>query len=361
MGALDENSLLKQIREKKFDRLYLLYGTEDYLKQHYASLIPKKTVKPDFETFNLHILDGNGISLDEIADCINALPMMGEYSCTVVRDLNIAELVSEKASKEQEPQLDAQDGKGQKFQDLIEIISDIPETSILIFWLDGVQVDMKNSKWIKVIKTFEKYGSAVNLSSRSLSALAKLLCDSAAKKGCALDRADASYMISIAGDDMGTLRNELDKLCLYKTDGKITRADIDKCVIFSAQAKIFSLAKAIIAGRADEAFEILGLLIKQREEPFVILAVLSGAYIDMYRVKAAIQSGLRAPAVADCFAGYKNKMFAIENAASSSKKYSLEQLRQAIFLLSNADTEMKSTRADRKTVLEFLILNLLRI
>lgn len=346
MGALDENSLLKQIREKTFDRLYLLYGTEDYLKQHYASLIPKKTVKPDFEAFNLHILDGNGVSLDEIADCVNALPMMGEYSCTVVHDMNVAELVND---------------SGQRFQDFIEIISDIPETSILIFWLDCVQADTKNAKWIKVIKTFEKYGSAVSLNSRSLSALAKLLCDSADKKGCVLDRADALYMVGIVGDDMGTLRNELDKLCLYKAGGKIARADIDKCVIFSAQAKIFSLAKSIIAGRADEAFEILGLLIKQREEPFVILAVLSGAYIDMYRVKAALQSGLKASAVADCFTGYKSKMFLLENASSSSKKYSLEQLWQAIFLLSNADTELKSTRADGKTVLEFLILNLLRI
>lgn len=344
MGRLDEKGLLKQLRQKEFDKLYLLYGTEDYLKKHYASLIPKKIIKPDFETFNLHMLDGNSTSLEEISDCVNAMPLMDEYSCTVVHDMNLAELAADN-----------------RFREFTEIVSDIPESSVLVFWLNTIQADEKNAKWKKILNLFDKYGSAVNLSRRSLSALAKLLSDSAAKKGCVLDRADALYMVNSVGDDMGTLQNELNKLCLYKAGDKITRADIDDTVIFSAQARIYSLADFIINRKADESFEVLGLLIKQREEPIRILAVLSGTYIDMYRVKAAVQSGLNPSTVADCFGEYKRKMFLLRNAASSSKKYSMEQLRHAIALLSKADIDLKSTQTDGKTILEFLIINLLRI
>ncbi|HZK21173.1 MAG TPA: DNA polymerase III subunit delta [Oscillospiraceae bacterium] len=357
MGELNEKGLLSQIRSKDFDRLYLLYGTDDYLKKHYASFIPQKTVEREYETFNLHILDGATTSFEEIADCANALPLMGGYTCTVVHDMNLAEFITErKAEKENKSS-----SKNKKIDELIEVISDIPESSIIIFWLDTVQVDEKKGNWIKIIKTFAKYGSVVKLSSRSLSELVRLLCKSATGKGCSLDRNAAFYMIDIVGNDMGTLRNELDKLCLYKKGETITKEDIDECVILSAEAKIFNLARLIITGKADEAFFDLDLLIKQKEEPIKILAIISGAYVDMYRVKAAAQSGLRFSDVATCFKEYKNKMFVLENAASLSKKYSLEQLSNAINLLYDADTRLKSTRTDGKVLLEYLILDLLRI
>lgn len=357
MSELNEKGLLSQIRNKDFDRLYLLYGTDDYLKKHYASFIPQKTVESEYEAFNLHILDGS-TSFSEISDCVNALPLMGGYTCTVVHDMNFTEFIKEKKTDDEENEIE-KDSK--KFEELIEIISDIPESSILIFWLDTIEVNEKNGKWIKIIKTFAKYGSTVKLNSRSLSELAQLLCKSAAQRGCTLDRDIAYYLIDAVGDDMGTLRNELDKLCLYKTGEVLTKEDIDECIIKSAQAKIFGLSKLIISGKADEAFFDLDLLIKHKEEPAKILAIIAGAYVDMYRVKAAVQSGLNISDVASYFKVPKSKMFTLENAAVSSKKYSLEQISYAIDLLYDADTHLKSTRTDGKVLLEYLILDLLRI
>ncbi|HZJ75228.1 MAG TPA: DNA polymerase III subunit delta [Clostridia bacterium] len=358
MGEFNEKGLLSQIRKKDFDRLYLLYGTDDYLKKHYASFIPQKTIEREYEAFNLHILDGADTSFEEIADCANALPLMGGYACTVIHDMNLTELIVERNTNEEEKKLDE---NSKRFEELIEIISDIPESSIIIFWLDTIQVNEKNGKWIKIIKTFAKYGSAVKLNSRSLSELAKLLCKSASQRGCTLDRDVAFYMIDIVGDDMGTLRNELDKLCLYKKGENIVKEDIDECVILSAKARIFNLARLIITGKADEAFGDLELLIKQKEEPAKILAIVSSAYVDMYRVKAAVQSGLNLSDVATCFKVPKSKMFTLKNAASLSKKYSIEQLSNAIDLLYETDTRLKSTRTDGKVLLEYLILDLLRI
>ena len=358
MGELNEKGLLSQIRNKDFDRLYLLYGTDDYLKKHYASFIPQKTIEREYEAFNLHILDGADASFEEIADCVNALPLMGGYACTVIHDMNFTALISERSTDDEEKRIDE---NSKRFEELIEIISDIPESSIVIFWLDTIEVNERNGKWIKIIKTFSIYGSAVKLNSRSLSELAKLLCKSASQRGCTLNKDAAYYMINIVGDDMGTLRNELDKLCLYKIGENIVKEDIDECVILSAQAKIFNLASLIITGKADEAFSDLDLLIKQKEEPAKILAIVSGAYVDMYRVKAAIQSGLNISDVATCFKVPKNKLFTLENAASLSRKYSLEQISNAIDLFYEADTRLKSTRTDGKVLLEYLILDLLRI
>ena len=103
-------------------------------------------------------------------------------------------------------------------------------------------------------------------------------------------------------------------------------------------------------------------MFRLREEPVKILAILSGAYIDMYRVKAALLSGKKTTDVQLLYKeAYKKRDFVLNNAASAASKYSLEKLRCALELLAGADTAIKTTRADGAFILERLVLELMRI
>ena len=53
MPAIEEAQLKQQIKSGDFPRVCLLYGSEGYLKQYYADLLPKKCVTPGMEGFNL--------------------------------------------------------------------------------------------------------------------------------------------------------------------------------------------------------------------------------------------------------------------------------------------------------------------
>ena len=190
----------------------------------------------------------------------------------------------------------------------------------------------------------------------------KLLITSAAKKDCTLSRDIAGYMINLVGEDMSTLQNELNKVCAFAGSGEITRRHIDETVIVSVEAKIFNLSRMIAKGEADQAFETLGNLFKLREEPVMILAVLSKAFVDMYRVKAAKEKGVPYSALANAFpANYKGKTFILDNAARDGAGYSITQLKNALLILSDTDRRLKSTNEDGKIVLEELILRLLRV
>lgn len=57
------------------------------------------------------------------------------------------------------------------------------------------------------------------------------------------------------------------------------------------ETTVFLLSNALVRGDYSKAYALLDLLMAQREEPYTILAVLSSAYIDMYRVRAAIEAG----------------------------------------------------------------------
>ena len=351
MATIFEDDLKRQIKERNFKSLYLIYGDENYLKQHYVNLITDKTVDKDFKDFNFHNLDGKDVTLNDLADCVSTFPMMGEYTCTLVKDFPFTQYWHK------------QDNGRYKFsEDLDGILKDLPETTILIFWCDTIEVDEKENRWKNTIKLIDEIGVVAKIEKRSVQSLTKLLVDSAPKKNCEISREDAMYLINQVGTDYSTLRNEFDKVCAFTGSGKITREHIDKTVIVSTEAKIFSLSRDIVNGEADKAYATLSNLFKLREEPFMISATLSKAYVDMYRACAIKEKGVKPQELAAVFpSSYKGKEFIITNAARDGARYSLEQFHKAFEALGDADRRIKSTSQDDKQILEELVLRLLRI
>ena len=137
-----EEELKKQIKSGDFARIYVLYGDESYLKQYYAELIASKTVEKDFKDFNLHILDGTKTDINTLSDCVLSFPMMGGFTCTVVTDYPLMSLVGD---------------KGKINGDFDTVISQLPETTVLVFKVDS-EVDQKNSKWTKLVKYIDSNG-----------------------------------------------------------------------------------------------------------------------------------------------------------------------------------------------------------
>ena len=121
------------------------------------------------------------------------------------------------------------------------------------------------------------------------------------------------------------------------------------------------LSKALVAGNYEKAYEILDLLFAQNEEPVSILAVLSSAYVDMYRVRAALQSGQPVSELSKTF-DYKGKEFRLRNAERDGAGMSMENaLWESLDVLLQTDVALKSTRTDNRLWMEELIARLLLI
>lgn len=86
---ITEAELKKRLKEG-LAPLYFLYGEESYLTAHYAAQIAEKAVgKDDMGGFNLQKLDGQSVSFDQIEEAVEALPLMAERKCVVIRDLSL--------------------------------------------------------------------------------------------------------------------------------------------------------------------------------------------------------------------------------------------------------------------------------
>jgi len=337
---MDVQGLKQQIKENTLSGAYLFFGEEDYLKELYVKRVLSRCVNPGFEGFNLHKYDGESSSLDEIIDASQMLPMMSDRIVVLVRDFDLTKLSSD------------ENDEFKKF------ICDIPETTVIVFWLDAIKFDIKrDSKWKKIVELFRKNANTVEFNKMDKNYLSKFVIGLCSKRNKTISRSDAYYLIDTVGDDLNTIENEAEKLCAYCENDVIDRASINAVSTKSITVKAFDLSRAVSSNDLNRAFEILNLFFASKTEPVVILNEIIMAYVDMYRAKVSVASGESSDSLAGDF-GYKNTEFRLRNGASYSKNMSVEQLRECLVELDKADETIKSTAGDNKLALEQLLVKL---
>lgn len=342
MGRIDEKELKMQLKNDNLSKAYFIYGEESYLKEYYVSKIRAKLVSGSFEEFNFHRFDGKQVPVDDILKDADLLPMIG--GCNLVLACDYPFDKSENDCKE-----------------IKEYLTDIPETTVLVFWYNSLEPDVKKSaRWKGVEAAFAKYGSSISFSRKSETDLVKLLVSGFRKRGAELSQNNARYLISVSGCDIKTLLNEVQKLSAFANGAQITKEMIDKLAVKCLQARIYDLSNAVVRGNYDKAYAVLDSLFAAKEDPVKVLSAISGCFVDMYRVKCAKTAGMPFDDVASYF-NYRGREFALKNASRDSAALSFDQLRRSLDVIMLADNGLKSTSADSRLILEEMLVKLLLI
>lgn len=329
---ITETELKKQLKEE-LKPVYFFFGEESYLSSHYTDYIVKKVIGKDgLETFNLHKFEGQDSTWEQIADAAEALPLMSDRSCVVVRDLDIsAAAVNER---------------------VMTFLRTPPESCVLVFWLDGLEADVKkNAKWKAFVTAVDKVGVSVEFAHKTTAEIVKVLSAGAAKRGCEIKPETAKLLVEQCGSDLHLLLNEMDKLSALADGGEITRAMVETAATKNLEASVFDLSKSLLQNNYSRAYGIIHRLCAQREEPVAILAVLSTAYTDLYRAKVAAEAGQPIDSLAADL-GYRGREWRLRNAARDCARLSRQTLINSLEVLAKADMKLKSSRVDKRLILE---------
>ena len=344
MAEINEAALKKQIDTGTPERVYFLYGEEKTLVRRAAQRL-MDAFGGTFADFNLQKFPAEATA-DEVHTAVEALPFMSEYKCVAVADLDFTQLSA---------------GELAKFK---EILAQVPETTVLVFWYPTLEFETKKAgKWKTFLTQAGKTAALAVFDHKTPAELEKYLCAQAAKRACDLPRACAAKVIRFAGNDLQVLQNELEKLCAFALEengGKITGDMVDKLTTRNMETTVFILTNAIVASQFDKAYSLLDLLLYQNEEPIAIVSVLAGSFIDMYRVRAALQGGKPAAYPAE-YENYRGKEFRLRNAERDVRRLSTETLRACLDALLEADLALKSSRTPPRVVVEELLARLLLI
>lgn len=340
MPIVYEDELRRDIASKKFAPVYLIYGDDSYLKNHYKDTLAKKSYDGD-PFFNLQKFEGD-TELQEVFDAVNQFPMMADCKSVVLSDYDFS--------------------KGD-FDRFLELISNANDTCVLILCFDTIEFDSKKgTKEKKIIAAVEKVGGkCAEINHRSITALVKTLSDGAKKRGCNFSEISARHLIEISGTDLSTLKNELDKLCAFVGSGDITKETIEQIAVKSVDASVYEYVKQIISGNISEALTQLDDMFFMRIEPMIILSVAASSYVDIYRAYTANIKGVSKTDIAADFKYPKNKLFLIDRAVQNLKKFNITKLQLSLDCIAKADKSLKSFGTDPRTVLEQLTVKLVYI
>lgn len=350
MPEINEEELKRHISGGSFSPVYVVAGEEKLLVKRLAKRLIQKAAGEAFPEFNRREF-GSQVPVDDLADAVEALPFFAEHKCVSVSDFNVEERNETELSK------------------LYQLLEDPPEGNTLVFWFPTLDFDGKKSaKWKKFLKQAGAKGDLLFCGRKSDQELRKLLIREAEKAGCVLSRDNAGKIIDHAGRDLTLLLGEINKLCSYalglkeargeEGEARITRDMIEELVAKTVETTAFLLANALTAGNYERAYRLLDELFYQNVEPIAILGALAASYVDMYRVRAALESGKPGSAPAE-YGEYRGKEFRLQKAERSAKGVPQAVLRESVVLLLEADMTLKSSRLDPRVVLDQLIAKLL--
>jgi len=345
---IEEHDLKATVSRGSIKPVYLLVGNDPYLTKHYANLIAKKAV-PQNPDFNLFTMQEN-CTLQDIYDRYFQFSFTGERICVLASnfDFEACPIAT--------------------FKELQALVESPHDCNTLVLYYDVLSINTKKSdRFKKLAKSVEKGGGVVTeLNHKTETELAKMLTVSAAKRLRKLDITVAKYMISVCGTDLNILINELEKLCSYAPeDSVIEKETVDSICVKTVEASVYDISRYILAGKPEKVFASLNNLLAEGVSPAEIHAFISSAYVDIFRVKAALDAGKKPETIATDFGYPPQRAFILNNAARDGRYLTQKQISEILNEILKSDAAVKSNTKlsgnGGATALEILITKILKI
>lgn len=340
MPQLQGIDFSKHIKSQELQSVYMLYGEEKYFLKNSQAKLEKSVPITANMSFNYNEFSDSS-SVDDIADAAFAMPFMAEMKIVIVKDFNIEAKNATEINK------------------LNELLDDLNPSTVLIFTYPTL-VFKQTSKWKNFIKTVATNGDVVKFEALSSQQLSKFIQRIASGNNCNISKYNCDKIIQYVGSDMNSINNEVNKIASYAENGEITTEIIEKMVVKNLETTVFILIKSILSSNYSRAYSQLDLLFTNGEEPIAILARISDNFVDLYRVRAALESGKNALSPAK-YGEYKGREFRLTNSERDVRNFSNQKLIKCLELLVQSDLLLKSSKISGKIVLEELIAKLLII
>ncbi len=343
---MSDTELVKSIRANRILPCYLFWGKDTFTCETIAKKLIDRLVPDEAKDMNYHFFPASAFSCNELSDICEAVPMFADRVVAAVNDLNADSLHPNEAKR------------------LFDIISGIDgSTTTVIFYATGADLaagkkalSQKNKKLADHI--VKSGGAVVEFAYKRPPELIRHIQSRLGERGCYISDGNAEYLAAVQNCNLLMINNECDKLSSYQSGGEITRETVELLVSGQEDTDAYKLSKAVVLGRRAEAFDILDRLYSRQAESIVLLSVISGAVMDIYRAKAAALEGISEKTVIEDY-GYRGRDFAVKNAFRDCRGMTVEKLRFCLRILSDCDRDMKSKRTDPRVMLEEAIAKIL--
>ena len=333
-GKLNYSAEVRELKSRGPERLYFLWGPEDYLREQYLTQLKKICLPEGDDSFSFRRINGPDLDPLVLRQAVDAMPFLTERSFVELRDVDLNKLSQAEAC--------------------LEVISDIPEYCTVVF-LQSAQFEPDGR--MKFVKGLRSFAKELKFTPQTQGMLTDWIVRRFAAAGKGIELGAAQRLIFISGDLMSRLIPEIEKIAAYAKGPKVTEADVDAVANHIPEAVVFEMTELIAQKKYNYALRILSeLLSDKNNEPIMMLAVLGQQMRKLYAAKLAHQKNLGTKYVMDvCSIKYD---YIASKLMTAARGFSLAQLKHSIELCAEADYKMKSSSTEAKELLKEVVLRI---
>ena len=314
----------QDIKTKEFSHLYFLYGDEAYLRLNYKKALTRAIIGDD--TMNYNYYEGAQIDVNELISQAETMPFFAPRRLIVVENSDFAKNSNDA---------------------ITDYISNIPDYLYLIFVES--QVDART----RFFKACKSKGVTVCFESFQGEKLRNWVGVTLKKNDKKMTNRDLDYFLSLTGEDMSNITNELEKLICYTGERQIIESDdIDALVTRQIGDNIFKMIEQMGNRNQPKAMEYYYDLLAKREAPFKILSLIARQFNILLQVKELVALRCSDNQIASKLGLYPRY---VKDYIGQSKKFDASSLRRALEACVEADESIKTGRMSDKLAVELII------
>lgn len=306
---------------------YLLYGEDNAVIDNEINKIIKKLNIKDIIKYSFDSTD-----VETVLEDASTISMFAPKKIIILEDCNFF--------------------KANKTIDKIELLENYLEhynpNSYLIFIINSEKIDTRK----KIYKELKKNALIVECKKGDNNYLINYVEEYLKENSYNLE--DINYFLKQVGNNIDNIKNELDKLFMYKlADKNITNADIDKITIKDMENDIFELTDAIIARDINKSLMLLEEFLNKNYDEIQIIMLLASQFRFLFQVKRLMNKNKRYDEIAKILEvnPYRVK-FTIKKLYSYSETMLLEYIKK----LAQMDQNIKLGLMNKRLALELFII-----
>lgn len=232
-GPTFQDLVNNDLKSGDYKGVYVFEGDDALRIEGVVDKIRKDVLGDAGSAFNYHVIHGDAVPIAKIIQHALTLPMMAGRQVIWVR--NADSCLGDQASQ----------ATMEKYLE-----NPVPET-ILILTLDKAD---KRKKWAKLCVS---KGYIYDFSPPEGDALIQWIMKMAKRENLALDRQGANMLAELVGNDLMSLKNEIDKLALVgeSMGGKLDAEALSKIIMDQAQLSGFDITEHLMPGKTAIALK----------------------------------------------------------------------------------------------------------
>ncbi|MHC4060842.1 MAG: DNA polymerase III subunit delta [Planctomycetota bacterium] len=322
---------MPKAKTKNHEQIFVIAGKEDSLVGVECDKLLGELLEPQQRTTGLFNADPAEVSASDILDELRTLPFLTEKRVVVIKGAD--KFVS--ANRE-----------------LLEGYFDSPcPTGILVLTV---------SSWpgnTKLAKKLPKVGTLINVTQPKAWQLPQRLIQYARDAhGKNMGREAAELLIELAGDDLGRLYGEIDKLAIFAdTEKAITAEHVEQLTGHNRLFNAFAVIDAITAGDVAQAVDRLRTMFAEdKSAEYTVVGAFAFHFRRMFKAKVMLEEGVRPADIVPRLRIWSNK----DSFFLQLRRMPLKKIGDILQQLADIDYAIKTGRTKPQVAIEQLVLSL---